>query len=517
MTQLQSNPFVPAKKEQSRLRLAITGPSGSGKTWSALLVAEVLADLRGGKIAFLDTEGRSARKYASRFKFDVYDLSQNYEPKRYITAIHAAAQFGYAVIVVDSFTHAWNGVGGVLEIVDKAGAKMGGNDFAGWSKGRPAQNNLVDALINANIDIIGTMRTKTDWVLEVDERGKTKPVKKGLAPIQSSDFEYEFDVVLNLDMSHTMAVSKSRCQELVAEEEYRDTVYIATSLHNWLSDGEYVAPRIVERPPVGGQSSTGESGDDKSGDDDDDKQAPAWQDNIEQMKTLISAAVEAGYIERPAKIGDGKAALLQLIGKKDFNEFDTFADAQNAIKAEAEKLQQELNNRNASKSQADEPADEPAAPASSNGTPETLSEKDRDELKKWITANFAGRDFASVCEELETDFAECSTIGFAKNKIIQEAEKNCWAVVVNQISYRKQSNKPYLLFTNEAISEIRWYKGRGELATMLGDDFPNVDKIKILPEGESLILNSNIAVTYEAKGHYNNVVSAIPLESFIPF
>lgn len=269
------------------------------------------------------------------------------------------------------------------------------------------------------------------------------------------------------------------------------------------------------------KSPTGESDNDKKSGE--DEKLTAWQEDVNQIRTLIMGAVEAGYIEKPAKIGDGKAAVLQLIGKQDFNDFTTFEDAKNAIHSEGDKLKQELANRNAGKSQADEPAqDEPETPAadtsaSSNGTPETLSDKDRDELRNWIPANFAGRDYASVCEELETDFSECSTIGFAKNKIIQAAEKNCWAVVVNQISYRKQGNKPYLLLINEAISEIRWYKGRTELAAMLGDDFPNVDKIKVLPEGESLILDSNIVVSYEAKGHYNNVTNAAPLETWIPF
>ena len=39
------------------------------------------------------------------------------------------------------------------------------------------------------------MRTKQDYVLEADERGKQKPVKIGMNPIQRDGFEYEFDVV----------------------------------------------------------------------------------------------------------------------------------------------------------------------------------------------------------------------------------------------------------------------------------------------------------------------------------
>ena len=238
---LKSNPFAPAKKEAVKLRMAIMGASGSGKTWTALLIAERLCELQGGKIAFLDTEGRSASLYADRFSFDVYDLSKDYNPERYIAGIHAAEQFGYTVIVIDSFSHAWSGRGGVLDIVDEAGKKMGGNKFAGWSKGRPAHNDLVDTIINSDIHIIGTMRSKTDWVLETDERtGKAKPVKKGLAAVQSADFEYEFDVVVHLDMAHTLTISKSRCHSLQAETRFEDVIQVAMTLNDWMTDGETV-------------------------------------------------------------------------------------------------------------------------------------------------------------------------------------------------------------------------------------------------------------------------------------
>ena len=256
MTNLKENPYTPATKEAAKLRMALMGASSSGKTWTALLIAERLCELEGGKIAFLDTEGRSARLYADRFSFDVYDLSKHYEPQRYITGIQKAEEFGYTVIVIDSFSHAWSGRGGVLDIVDAAGQKMGGNKFAGWSVGRPAHNDLVDTIINSNIHIIGTMRSKTEWVLETDlKTGKTKPVKMGLAAVQSADFEYEFDIVMQLDMAHSMTVSKSRCHSLQSDSSFTDAAHVATTLHNWLTDGEVTTPTDVpsfEPATVGG-------------------------------------------------------------------------------------------------------------------------------------------------------------------------------------------------------------------------------------------------------------------------
>ena len=63
--------FAPATKEQSKARVALDGPSGSGKTYTALTIAAAL----GSRIAVIDTERGSARKYANEFAFDVLELA----------------------------------------------------------------------------------------------------------------------------------------------------------------------------------------------------------------------------------------------------------------------------------------------------------------------------------------------------------------------------------------------------------------------------------------------------------
>ena len=246
---LNENPFTPAVKQQSKLRMLMTGPSGSGKTYSSLLIARRIAQLENGKIALIDTEGRSATKYAGEFEFDVLDISGDYNPQHYINGILAAEKFGYAVLVIDSLTHAWKGAGGVLEIVDKAGAKMGGNDWAGWSKGRPAHNNFIDTLINAQVHIIGTARSKTLWEIQENSRGKKEPVKIGVGADQSGDFEYEFDLAAMVNMEHKIRITKTRCSTLDADTELDDTTFLADTLHAWLTDGEppVLSPAILEQ------------------------------------------------------------------------------------------------------------------------------------------------------------------------------------------------------------------------------------------------------------------------------
>jgi len=238
---MNSNPFVKAVKEQVKGRLSITGPSGSGKTWTALMMATKLVALEGGRIALLDTEGQSAKRYASDFDFDVIDLAGDFNPQRYIELINMAGEHGYTVLIIDSLSHAWNGSGGVLAIVDRS--QMGKNKMSGWIKGRPAQQSLSDAIVQTPVHLICTMRSKTEWDMSKNEQGKVSPQKIGLAPVQSSDMEYEFDIAFMLDQQHKMMVSKSRCSPLNEQgNEFTDVGHVTETIHAWLTDGEQPVP-----------------------------------------------------------------------------------------------------------------------------------------------------------------------------------------------------------------------------------------------------------------------------------
>ena len=107
-----------------------------------------------------------------------------------------AEQHGYDIIIVDSLSHAWNGKGGVLEIVDEVLArKKTSNSMVGWKEATPIHQNLIENIVSSGIHIIATMRSKQEYVIEKDSKGKTQINKKGLAPIQRDGMEYEFDVV----------------------------------------------------------------------------------------------------------------------------------------------------------------------------------------------------------------------------------------------------------------------------------------------------------------------------------
>jgi hypothetical protein len=236
--------FKPAQRKQAKMRLAVAGPSGSGKTYSALLIARGLVGPE-GKIAVIDTERGSASLYADLTPFDVCELAPPFTPERYIEAIRAAEAAGYDAIIIDGLSHAWAGPGGVLDLHDAAAAKEK-NSYTAWRLVTPRHNDLVDAMLQSKCHIIATMRSKTEYA-QVEEGGKKKVVKLGMAPVQRDGMEYEFTVFLDLDASHNAVASKDRTS-IFDGLVFRPTEETGRKLREWL-EGAFQEPQ----PQASGQ------------------------------------------------------------------------------------------------------------------------------------------------------------------------------------------------------------------------------------------------------------------------
>lgn len=237
--------FKKAVKTDAKLRMAIAGPSGSGKTYTALSIGTQLVP--GGRVAVVDTEHGSASKYADLFDFDVAEMHAPFAPSKYVMAISMAADAGYDVVILDSTSHAWNGTGGVLEIVEQAGKRARGNTYVGWAEGTPVQNSLIESITGAGIHVIATMRSKQDYIM-VEKNGKQVPQKVGMAPVQRDGFEYEFDVLIDMDIDNNGIVSKSRCPALNRKVFDKPGADVAEILADWLSAGPVKAddPGLID-------------------------------------------------------------------------------------------------------------------------------------------------------------------------------------------------------------------------------------------------------------------------------
>jgi hypothetical protein len=228
--------FQKAQRERVKLRLALEGPSGSGKTYTSLLIAKGLVP--GGKIALIDTENRSASLYADLASFDVSDIAPPFEPEAYVKRIKAAEEH-YDVLIIDSASHEWNGQGGCLEIHDK----MPGNSYVNWNKVNPRHDAFIQAILQAKCHVICTLRTKEKYALEENARGKQEPKKMGMESIQRQGVNYEFSVVLTMDVSHQATSTKDRTGLFPVDRWITPGEDTGRQLAAWLEQGAAPVPQ----------------------------------------------------------------------------------------------------------------------------------------------------------------------------------------------------------------------------------------------------------------------------------
>lgn len=186
--------YTKALREQLYTVAVFSGGTGSGKTKSALRFA---AGLAGGKrFAAIDTERRRMRHYADQHDFDIDDMAPPFRPMRFAEKIEDAEKAGYGVLIIDSFSHEWDGDGGVLdwqsEILEqkvtnaKERAQKDNETFNEWKvrealkigswaepKGRERGHGaLMRVLLQTNMHLVLCLRAK-EKIEIVKEKGKT--------------------------------------------------------------------------------------------------------------------------------------------------------------------------------------------------------------------------------------------------------------------------------------------------------------------------------------------------------
>lgn len=179
-----------AQRAGARLVIGLAGVSGSGKTYTALQLAYGLANGDASKVGLLDTENKRGSLYSDILKnrqkqvqrFKIGDLYSPFSPQRYVDAILAFQDAGVEVLVIDSVSHEWNGLGGVLDMVDSAGKSI-----HGWKKATPAHRKFMNTMLQCDMHIICCIRAqnKTDW------KDPKNPKNLGLLPVQREDFMFE--------------------------------------------------------------------------------------------------------------------------------------------------------------------------------------------------------------------------------------------------------------------------------------------------------------------------------------
>lgn len=173
----------------ARLLTAFIGETRKGKTLSALRFMRGLIGPK-GKLGFIDTEEKRAGVYSRDHDFDVINLEAPFTPEKYIEALRAFEDAGYDGIVIDSVSHEWEGIGGILEIVDGRPEK---NDFAKWKEPKKRHRKFVQEMLRSKMHLAACFRAKEKYSIVGG-----KPVSRGVQVQQDENVPYEFMIQVKM-------------------------------------------------------------------------------------------------------------------------------------------------------------------------------------------------------------------------------------------------------------------------------------------------------------------------------
>lgn len=231
--------FTQASKNRCKIKMALQGPSGSGKTYSALLLAYGITQ-NWKKVAVIDSENSSSHLYSELGEYSVLQMSAPFTPEKYIEAIKLAVENGFECLIIDSLSAEWNGSGGILDIH----GNIPGNSFTAWAKVTPRHNAFLQTILQSDIHVIGTMRSKTDYVLS-EKNGKQVPEKVGLKAVQREDSEYEFTIVFELDQRHQANVGKDRTGLFKNRPELMLNAEVGLEISRWCNQNIESSQELV--------------------------------------------------------------------------------------------------------------------------------------------------------------------------------------------------------------------------------------------------------------------------------
>ena len=161
-------------------------------------------------------------------------------------AIQVAESGGIEFLIIDSLSHAWAGEGGMLDQQNVL-AKRTGNSYTSWREITPLHNRLVDKILQSDMHVMLALRTKTEYVIEDNDKGRKAPRKIGTAPVFREGLDFEVTTFFDVGQDHMTSASKDRTG-LFDGQCFLITPDTGAALFRWQAD----APKLPkpENTPI---------------------------------------------------------------------------------------------------------------------------------------------------------------------------------------------------------------------------------------------------------------------------
>lgn len=205
-----------ASRQAFKPLIGLYSESGCGKTHTSLILARGFVGPK-GKIVQADTERGRGSLFADILPggYETFQISEPFSPARHIEAIDFVEKAGADIGILDSGSHCWEGLGGVLEMANDNEIRTQKQGLHNWRQPKMEHAKFVLRLLQSSIPWIVCLRAKYKTRQGKDDKGKTVIIKdEATSPIQSEDFIYEMTVHLELLPNHSIIVTKEGHPEL---------------------------------------------------------------------------------------------------------------------------------------------------------------------------------------------------------------------------------------------------------------------------------------------------------------
>lgn len=203
--------FRPAQRSSAKPLIGLYAESNRGKTYSSLLLARGFVGPT-GRIGMIETEAGRGEAYADLIpgSYEVMPLRENFSPKNYGDAIAAAEREKVDACIIDSASHEWEGIGGVLDMAAENQAKHKKGPLVWQQPKIDHQRYFMGRLLQSPIPlIIVCMRAKYPMAEIKKPDGSKEWVRSTiLEPKQSDDILFEMFFHGWLDEQHRLHVTR---------------------------------------------------------------------------------------------------------------------------------------------------------------------------------------------------------------------------------------------------------------------------------------------------------------------
>lgn len=300
----------PATRQGVKPLIGLYSESGCGKTYSALLLARGFVG-PAGKIVLADSESGRGSLYADVLPggYNVLEITAPFSPAKHIEVIKAIEQSGAAIGILDSGSHEWENLGGVLDMAAEREAQSGKPGLHCWKIPKMEHAKFMLALLQSSIPWIICLRAKYKSRQQKNAHGKTEIVKDDhTTPIQAEDFIFE--MTCHAEILHDHSIHLTKCSHPALRSCFPEkgpiTIAHGEALAKWCANPGTGASDSAPVPhaKTGGSPNPAASPQKEATADQRQRMFSAFQNAEITEDTLKSFAEDKGWLAPFDELGD---------------------------------------------------------------------------------------------------------------------------------------------------------------------------------------------------------------------